>query len=231
MRPAALRIFKTAALIVLFALPTLLCAQSTELSGVWSSRLSDYSRLLGRELPLTPYGLERLRTVDQAKDPPAACLPAGPIRTMHSGMPFQFVQSSKEVVILFEYQATFRIIYTDGRSHPADIKDYPEWQGHSVGHWEGDTLVVETVGINELTKLDTVGHEHSIEMRMVERFQRTDADTIKWTVTIEDPVFFTEPWTVTTTMKRENTRIMSYSCEENEKDLIHMLPTIGPRAE
>jgi hypothetical protein len=150
---------------------------------------------------------------------------------MHSGMPFQFVQHPNVVVILFEYQATFRIIYTDGRGHPPDILDYPEWQGHSIGRWEGDTLVVETVAINELTKLDTAGHEHSIQMRMVERFQRTDPDSIKWTVTIEDPVFFTEPWTVSTTMKREDTRIMSYSCEENEKDLIHMLPTLGPRGE
>jgi hypothetical protein len=113
----------------------------------------------------------------------------------------------------------------DGRSHPEDIADYPEWMGDSIGKWDGDTLVVDTVGINSRTWLDTVGHEHSDKLRLTERFQKTGPDSILWTVTFDDPVFFTKPWTATREFKRKNTRIMSYSCEENEKDRGHLQST------
>jgi hypothetical protein len=135
-------------------------------------------------------------------------------------MPFQIVQTRSVFAILFENQRVFRIIYTDGRSHPKDVD--PTWFGDSVGIYKGDTLVVDTVGLNDRTWLDTAGHEHSDQLHIVEHFQKLDNNIIKWTATFEDPKFFTEPWSITLPITRQNTEIMSYSCEENEKDRAHI---------
>src|SRR5262245_40616052 len=94
--------------------------------------------------------------------------------------------------------------------------------GHSIGRWEGAQLVVDTVGINERTWLDTAGHEHSKTLDRTEIFEKTVADNIHYSVTLDDPIFCAKPWTSTRDFKRQNTRIMSYSCEENEKDQIHL---------
>jgi hypothetical protein len=101
----------------------------------------------------------------------------------------------------------------------------PTWFGDSIGKWEGDTLVVDTVGLNDRTWLDTAGHEHSDQLHLVEKFQKTGNNNIKWTVTFEDPKFYTEPWSITLPIARQNTEIMSYSCEENEKDRAHLRRT------
>lgn len=138
-------------------------------------------------------------------------------------MPFQIVQTPAVFTILFENQHTFRIIHTDGRSHTKEVD--PTWFGDSIGKWDGDTLVVDTVGLDDRTWLDTAGHEHSDQLHLVERFQKVDNNNIKWTVTFEDPKFFTEPWSVTLPIARQNTEIMSYSCEENEKDRAHLRRT------
>jgi hypothetical protein len=113
----------------------------------------------------------------------------------------------------------------DGRSHPKDISDYPEFMGHSIGHWEGDTLVVDTVGIDERTWLDTAGHEHSGKLHLVERFQKTDENTITWTATFDDPEFFTRPWSITRAFTRfddSKDRILPYTCTENNRDVKHL---------
>ena len=123
--------------------------------------------------------------------------------------------------MLFENQGIFRIIYTDRRSHPKDLE--ATWFGDSIGTYEGDTLIVDTIGLNDRTWLDTAGHEHSDQLHIVERFQKLDNNNIKWTVTFDDPKFFIEQWSVTLPITRQNTEIMSYSCEENEKDRVHIL--------
>jgi hypothetical protein len=201
-----------------------------DLNGVWQGPYTpDLSRSLppGETIPFTPYGAERFKKVDPADNPDGLCLPVGPARGFQSPAPFQLVQNDSVLAVLFENQRIFRIIYLDGTSHPEDIDDYPEWMGHSVGHWEGNKLVVDTVGINERTWLDTAGHEHSARLRLTETFEKTGPDTIHYTVTFEDPVFFTRPWTSVRDFKRQNTRIMSYSCEENEKDRIHLKPRVN----
>jgi hypothetical protein len=112
----------------------------------------------------------------------------------------------------------------DGRTHPEDVTDYPYFMGHSIGRWDGDTLVVETAGIDERSWLDTAGHEHSAQLRLTERFRKSGADTIQWTVTFDDPVFFTKPWSVTRTFRRgtPTDRILPYACTENNKDPEHL---------
>jgi hypothetical protein len=206
-----------------------------DLSGVWSTLGSSIPNnditqhmLPGEEIAFTPYGAERYRKLDHAADLTNRCGPSGYFRGMQSPlMPFQIIQGKGVTAIPIEYMYTFRLIYTDGRGHPEDIADYPEWMGHSIGRWEGDTFVVESVGFNDKTWLDTSGLEHSDKLKVVERFRRTEPDNIRWTVTVTDPVFFTKPFTYAFDFKRQDTRILSYSCSENEKDADHMLPTLG----
>jgi hypothetical protein len=206
-----------------------------DFSGVWSPLGSSISTnditdhvLPGQEISFTPFGAERYKTIDHAKDPTNRCGPAGFLRGMQTPlMPFQIVQSPTVTSVNMEYMYSFRLIYTDGRKHPEDIADYLEWMGHSVGHWEGDTLVVDTVGFRPDTWLDTNGLQHSDKLKLTERFQKTDADTIRWTVTVEDPVYFTKPFTYAFDFKRQDTRILSYDCGENERDAQYMKPTLG----
>ena len=193
-----------------------------DMSGVWQAPYTpDLTKPLGHDLPYTPEGLERFKTVVHADDPTSYCLPVGPARGIQAPMPFQIVQSPGLAVILFEYQHTYRLIYTDGRNHPADLEPF-RWFGDSVGRYEGDTLVVDTVGIGDRTWLDTAGHQHSDQLHIVERFQKVDGSNMKWSVTFEDPKLYKEPFTVTLPLKKQNTVIMMYSCEENEKDRGHL---------
>jgi hypothetical protein len=217
-----------AALLLLYPLLMCAAAETPDLGGVWQGPYTpDLAQALGRELPFTPYGLERAKKVDHAKDPTGYCLPPGPARIIQSPFPFQIVQTPDLVILAFEYQRIFRMVYTDGSAHPPELAGNPEFMGHSIGKWEKDTLVVDTVGIDERTWLDTAGHEHSAKLHLTERFRKTDPDTIEWTVTIEDPVFFTETFTFTRKLTRQRTRILDYACNENNRVLDHVQPTIG----
>ena len=202
-----------------------------DLTGVWfggtSGDLSD-DTLPGQEMILTRYGYERYATVDHAKDPNGFCLPPGPARMIMMAHPFMIVQGPGVVALLQESQRVFRIIYTDGRDHPDDVYDYPEWMGSSIGQWEGDTLIVDTVAIDDRTWLDTSGHEHSDQLRMTERFRLLDQNTMEHVVTYEDPVFFARAFTTRRTFERQiGDRIMNHTCNENERDIEHLVPTIG----
>ena len=202
-----------------------------DMTGVWFSGSSaDLSKetIPGQPMVLTPYGAQRYKTVDHSKDPNTRCLPPGPARMIMMLHPTMLVQRSDMVVFLSESQNVFRIIYTDGRPHPEDVADYPEWAGNSVGHWEGDTLVVDTVALKEQTWLDTSGHEHSDKLKMTEKFRLADRNTLEMLVTYEDPVFFQKPFTTRRLTKRQiGDRIFSHSCLENEKDSDHLVPTLG----
>jgi hypothetical protein len=200
------------------------------LAGAWRNQYTpNLSDAVGHEPPYTPYGAERWRTVDTSKDPTGFCLPPGPSRALTAPFPLLIVQQENMIALLFEYQSIWRAIYMDGRGHPADISDYPEFMGHSVGRWDGDILVVDTVAINERTWLDTAGHEHSAKLHLTERFRKISDDKIEWTATFEDPVFYTKPWSVTRTFTRfddskDQDRILPYTCTENNRDVDHLLP-------
>src|SRR5215471_12942927 len=195
-----------------------------DLTGFWNNQYTpNLAQALGHEPPYTSYGAERWKNVDTKDDPTGMCLPVGPSRAFTAPMPFQVVQGPTMVAFLFEYQTIYRMVYID-KKHPPDIMDYPEFMGHSIGHWEGDTLVINTVGINERSWLDTAGHEHSGQLHLNERIQKLDNDHLKYTVTYDDPMFFTQPWSITRTFTRgkPTDRIMAYSCEENNKDVEHL---------
>jgi hypothetical protein len=153
-----------------------------------------------------------------ANSPSYKCLPYGPTRGLQSTNPYQIVQTPDPSAIITEH-IDYRMIYTDGRGHPEDIFDYPEWMGHSIGRWEGDTLVVDTIGMREETWLDTAGFEHSAKLRITERFQKTGPDAIRLTVTIDDPVFYTKPFTYGRNVRRmaKDVRLMPARCADNER--------------
>jgi len=197
-----------------------------DLTGFWINQYTpDLSRVLGKQPPFTPEGAERWRTVDTAHDPTARCLPPGPTRAFTAPFPFLLVQHPTMIGLLYEYFTIWRVIYMDGRPHPADIADYPDFMGHSIGHWEGSALVVDTVGIDERSWLDTAGHEHSDKLHVIERFEK-DGANIKWTATFDDPKFFTKPWSLvrTFTPGKPNDRIMPYTCTDNNKDVGQLRP-------
>ena len=193
-----------------------------DFTGLWISQAADISVILlpEEEISLTPYGAERYRKVDMANSPSYKCLPYGPTRGLQSTNPFQIIQTTSLFAIITEH-IDYRMIYTDGRRHPDDILDYPEWMGHSIGRWEGDTLVVDTIGMREETWLDTAGFEHSDKLRITERFQKTGPDAIRLTVTIDDPVFYTKPFTYGRNVRRmgKEIRLMPARCADNERSL------------
>src|ERR1051326_1788758 len=185
-------------LVAAMAVPLAAQSKHPDLNGVWQGPYTpDLSRALapGETIPFTPFGAERFKKVDPANNPDGFCLPVGPARRFQSPAPFQLVQNDNAIAVLFENQRIFRIIYVDGTKHPEDIDEYPEWMGHSVGRWEGNKLVVDTVGINERSWLDTQGHEHSGKLHLTETFEKTGPDVIHYTVKFEDPVFISKPWT------------------------------------
>jgi hypothetical protein len=196
-----------------------------DLSGAWgyagytSDIAKDYD--VG-ELPMTPFG-EKLFKERQAnegvEDPEARCLPTGVPR--RDPYPMKIVQMPDLVVILFEGNLhSFRQIFMDGRPHPKELE--PTWWGHSIGHWEADVLVVDTIGFNGKTWLDLAGHGSSDQLHVIERYSRPDMGHLKNEITIEDPVYYTRPWKVTQITPQLQGDLMEYICTENERDSRHL---------
>jgi hypothetical protein len=179
---------------------------------------SSNDRPAGREgAPYQPWAAKKVlesynnRAID---DPTARCLPAGIPRAVTLGLfPQQIVQTPQQIVILYEYMNTFRVIPLNAK-HPDDI--IPGYMGNSVGHWEGDTLVVDVTGFNDKTWLAGTGTFHSDALHIVERYTRMDKDQINYQATMDDPNVFTKPWTIhSSIMLREGTRIQESVCAEN----------------
>jgi hypothetical protein len=172
------------------------------------------------ERPLTPEGAERLRknsAVGLQGAPSVNCLPDGVPHGDLLPEPFKIIQTPGVIAMLYEVETTFRQVFTDGRKQLEDPS--PSWNGYSVGQWEGDTLVVDTVGFNDLSWLDARGHGHSTEMRVGERFRRVDFGHLELTITITDPKTFTKPIQFTETLElMPDTDLFEHYCLENEKD-------------
>jgi hypothetical protein len=129
----------------------------------------------------------------------------------------QIVQVPGEVLMIFEYDHFIRAIYTDGRPHPKDLD--PTWMGDSIGKWEGDTLLVDTIGFNDKTWLDMVGHPHSEALHLSERIRRVDHDTLQDDLTINDPKAYTKPWSGQQIFElKPSWRLGEYICEDNMTD-------------
>jgi hypothetical protein len=135
--------------------------------------------------------------------------------------PHKIVQTSELIVIMYELFGGHRQVYLDGRKLPVDPQ--PLWLGYSVGHWEGQTLVVDTTGFNDKSWLDGFGHPHSEDLRVTERFTRRDFGRMDVQVTIDDPKTFTKPFGIAFTERLvADSDVGEYFCVENERDKRHL---------
>jgi len=157
-------------------------------------------------------------------DPQAHCAPAGIPRQNYTPFGIQILQPPGYFVILYEAQHMYRVIPTDGRPHiPADIK---LWQGDSVGHWEGDTLVVDYTNTNGKHWFDMAGNFETPNLHVVERFTMVDGDTFHYEARIEDSTIYTRPWTMALPFGRNKEKdyyLLEFACREGEHDLQHYL--------
>lgn len=231
--------------LVLFAISSLLYAQSAgqrrlvknpaavssaDLSGVWtqyprisgSSGFADFS--FGKdEPPMTPWAEAKYKAAKPvhvggyegvSDDSTLACFPPGVPRIYLFNFPMEIFQLPGRVIMVYEYGHYVRQIFADGRSHPKDVN--PTWMGDSVGKWEGNTLVVDTIGFNDKTWLDQVGHPHSDLLHLVERIRRIAPDMLQIDITFDDPKAYTKPWTGRKLFKlRPDWQITEYICEES----------------
>jgi hypothetical protein len=205
-----------------------------DLSGVWvgNGPIGDISSglLPGEELVLLPAAKALMDSRMAADDPEARCLPTGVPRI--APYPWRIVQTpafgkATHLFFLFEGNIhSFRQIFMDGREHPDDLE--ATWYGHSVGHWENDTLVIETVGFNDLFWFDFNGHPHSTQLRTVERYTRTKVGELEVVTTIDDPGAYAKPFTVKYTHTlRPGWELMEYICNENNQDVEHIRGPAG----
>ncbi len=185
-------------------------ALSHDLSGVWMQyRDGDVPGTPGMNgvnerfrPPLTPWGQAKVESAQALQGAKAVagkednsalrCEPSGPPQVLILPNPWEIVQIPGRVLMFFEEQHIWREIWTDGRPLPKDPD--PSWLGYSVGHWEGDTLVVETVGFNDKEWVDLYGNPRTPTTHLTERYRRLNHDTLEQQIIIEDPRVFTKPW-------------------------------------
>jgi len=144
------------------------------------------------------------------------CLPPGPMINLGGG-PLKIVQTPAMTAILYEMSNNYRQVFTDGRDLPRDPN--PTWQGYSVGRWEGDTLVVETIGFNDKSMIGRPPYPHSEQLRVIERYRRRDFGHIDVQMTVDDPKAFSRPWRIDAELEfTPDTEMLEYVCTENEQD-------------
>ena len=186
----------------------------------------DGSPIKPEDVPFTAKGkaaFDLAQGNNSKDDPEGFCLPPGVPRMMYTPYPAEVFQLPNRIVFIFEGGAhVWRNIWLDGRKHDPNFN--PSYLGDSIGHWEGDTLVVDTVGFNDRTWLDAAGHGHGEQLHVIEKFSRPDSNTLRLEATIEDPEYYTKPWTVVTTSTWfPNAEIIEYICQENNRDTQHLV--------
>jgi hypothetical protein len=186
-------------------------AQEPEMTPWAKQKLAEAKPSFGRDI----MAHDQENSLKQTDDPVLKnCYPPGTPRIYLQPFPLQIVQTPTEVIILYEYDHTVRHIYTDGRQHSPDLT--PTYMGDSIGHWEGNTLVVDTVGFNEKTWLDRMGHPHSDQLHVIERFTRTSPTDLQIAVTMEDPKALVKPWQATLNFQlKPDWHIMEQVCTDN----------------
>jgi len=207
-----------------------------DLSGVWTQHPPASARAYALYTfspdvpPMTPWAEAKFqankpgygpRAIAETNDPvnPTSgegigCFPPGVPRIYLQPFPMEILQIPGRVIMLFEYSHFVRQIYTDGRKHVDDLA--PTWMGDSIGTWDGDTLVADTIGFNDKTWLDRAGHPHSEDLHVVERIRRVDHNTLQDDITIDDPKAYTKPWKGQEVFQLKPTwNLMEMVCEDN----------------
>ena len=212
--------------------PAWSATESADISGTWT--LMDYKptrvparqripqTIEGTTPPLQPWAEklyeQRLAASDRGQPffpASASCLPNGIPLTMmaDAAYPFQILQTPGQVTMLFTVWNIYRIIYLN-QNHHKDVDD--GYMGDSVGHWEGDTLVVDTIGLNDKTTLDMSGMPHSDSLHVIERIRRVDDKTLENLITVDDAKTFTRPWTTRMRYQSSKELMREYFCENNK---------------
>jgi hypothetical protein len=199
----------------------------SDLSGIWTTPSGRWLNNLaadGVEVPFKPWALAlfKERQANNGKGRPSErCISHGVSDFDALPTPTKIIQTPAVTVILFEAYNHYRQIFTDGR--PLPVEPQPAWLGYSVGKWDGNTLVVDTNGLNDQTWLDDGGYPHSEALKVTERFTRRDFGHMNIQITIDDPEAYTRPWTVTIPKElMPDTELIEWMCE-NEKDLPHLV--------
>jgi hypothetical protein len=201
-----------------------------DLSGIWDPD-PKYLRNLAvdlkpGEVPFQPWAEklynERKDGAHSAEEPDANCLPQGVPKIDTAPAPWKVMEYPGVVLILYEAFGNYRQIFTDGRPLPQDPN--PAWFGYSIGKWEGDTLVVDSIGFNGKVWLDQVGHPSTDALHVIERYHRKDFGHMTIQVTIDDPKAYTRPWTVTEDPHYlADTELLEFDCNENNRDVQHLV--------
>jgi hypothetical protein len=201
-----------------------------DLSGFWQGPLLRTMFASVGGPPLTPAGQAAYQyNLTQSVNPEGLCLFAGIPRASISGVPFEILQTPTRVAFLYELMTTWRSIPVDGRQHPANLDG--TFFGNGIGKWDGDTFVIDSIGFKErLSWIDDDAHPHSDAMHVVERWHRPDFDHLEHEVTVEDPKFYTKPWTFKRvfTHMPPGQELMEFACDENNKDRDSGLLGAGP---
>lgn len=191
-------------------------------NGVWNVEyIPNIEARIGGPVPFTEAGQAAWDERVMGEDPTGYCQPSGPARVFHTPFPIQIVQTGAQVTFLFEMLHTYHRVFTDGRQHPNPVDQ--SWWGHSIGRYEGNRLIVDTIGMNDRTWLYTAGVQHSDQLHLTQVFELTGPDTIQYTITYDDPVFFTEPWSVPSVFQRSEFDLLEFICTENNRDLNHFI--------
>jgi hypothetical protein len=201
-----------------------------DLSGLWRPEANPYGFDLIRDVKDEGIFRPEAEAVflghiaDFRRDSPVThCLPGGPLEIFAFGgnLLYRIIQSPAMVALLYE-DLRYRQIFMDGRELPKDPN--PTWMGYSIGHWEGDTLVVESAGFNDRTWLDMIGHPHSEDLRVTERLKRVDFGHMQFQITFDDPKTLTKPLSISLAVNyAPDTDTIENVCSENERDTVHLV--------
>jgi len=201
-----------------------------DLTGLWGPQPNfsfDISKAVKPGTTLEPLPWAAKLTADRMSkdDPEANCLPTGVPRA--APYPWKIIQTKDVIVFLFEGNIhSYRQIFMNRTTHPQDLN--PSWYGDSIGRWDGDTLVIDSVGFNDRFWFDFAGRPHTEQLHTVERFRRPDLGTLEEEVTVEDPGAYAKPFTLVAKMPMlAGQEIIEYICNENNKDVSHIVGKEG----
>lgn len=194
------------------------------IGGVWlvEKPQVEAKTVAGKAPPLRPEAAALYAKRKQAKanganadDPVEQCLPHGVPRLLSATRPIHILQKPKQITVLYEANHQARLLYMNEPLPPPEDAPDPTFDGHSVARWDGNTLVVETIGMNDQTWLDEVGLPHTEALRVMERYELTSPDRLRVTITVTDPQTFTAPWDMQLTYKRRpDLRLKEDACAE-----------------